>query len=132
MKEAWGWTLGMAVLVSMPRAIAAEYEGRNIDGRTFEAQVFSYETGGLYDIQVEFRKKRAIMTFAGGSKQKIRLRNPVITNPQQIEGWGRPGLTFGIFSIGLADDSTNNLQSPRPRPLEGFWRIRIRAEDLRE
>lgn len=142
MKGSQRWAIGLAALMmapgvmvcNLPAAFAAEYQGRNIDGQSFDAQVYSYETGGLYDVQVMFRKRTAIMTFNGGAQQKIRLYSPVITNPHQIDGFGRPGvLTLGgIFSIGFEDNSSNNLEPPRPRPLEGFWSIRIREEELRK
>ncbi|MGF1601543.1 MAG: hypothetical protein ACFCU8_05880 [Thermosynechococcaceae cyanobacterium] len=121
-----------ALLSSSGGALAAEYQGQNIDGELFEATAYSYETGGLYDIQVRFNEGRATMVFAGGSEQTIRLNQPVITDLNSIEGWRRGFLTLGgLFSIGVADNSDNNLEPPRPRPLEGFWRISLKGNQPR-
>jgi hypothetical protein len=121
------------VLIASPmNGVAAEYQGKNIDGELFAATAYSYETGGLYDIQVRFRQRRATMIFAGGGKQTIRLHQSVITDPHRIEGWKLGFLTIGgLLSIGVADNSDNNLEPPRPRPLEGFWRISLKENQSR-
>jgi hypothetical protein len=112
-------------------AIAAEYQGKNIDGRRFKGQVYSYETGGVFQAEVEFRKKQAILYFENGSRQTVRLKQSKILDPKDIEVWSRGFFTIGdIFSVGVADDSSDNLQPPRPRPFEGFWRISLHETDL--
>jgi hypothetical protein len=112
--------------------IAAEYQGRNIDGRRFKGQVYSYETGGVFDVEVEFRKKQATLYFVNGSRQTVRLKQSKILDLKGIEVWSRGFFTIGdIFSIGVADNSSDNLQPPRPRPFEGFWRISLQDTDLK-
>jgi hypothetical protein len=112
-------------------AIAAEYQGKNIDGRRFRGQVYSYETGGVFQVEVEFRKKKATLYFVNGSQQTVRLKRSEILNPKAIEGWSQGFFTIGdIFSVGVADNSSDNLQPPRPRPFEGFWRISLHETDL--
>jgi hypothetical protein len=113
-------------------AFAAEYQGKNIDGRRFRGQVYSYETGGVFQVEVEFRKKQAILYFVNGSQQTVRLKRSKILDPKDIEVWSRGFFSIGdIFSVGVADDSSDNLQPPRPRPFEGFWRISLQDADLR-
>lgn len=132
MKKRWAavWILA-ALLVSPSQVLAAEYQGRNIDGELFEATAYSYETGGLFDIQVRFKKRRATLYFASGGRQTIRLNQPVIKNPKHIDGWHRGFLTLGgLLSIGVVDNNDNNLQPPRPRPLEGFWRISLKDDQV--
>lgn len=132
MQERWAAGLIATTLIFSPLyAQAAEYQGINIDGQTFEATAYSYETGGLFDIQVKFKKRKATLYFVNGGRQTIRLNQPVITDPQHIDGWHRGFLTIGVFfSIGVADNSDNNLEPSRPRPLEGFWRISLKEEVL--
>jgi hypothetical protein len=113
-------------------AIAAEYQGKNIDGRRFKGQVYSYETGGVFQVEVEFRKKQATLYFVNGSQQTVRLKKSKILDPKDVEVWSRGFFTIGdIFSIGVADDSSGNLQPPRPRPFEGFWRVSLHETDLK-
>ncbi|MGB7417023.1 MAG: hypothetical protein WA902_22710 [Thermosynechococcaceae cyanobacterium] len=130
--------LGVALLIftaifsSPGEALAAEYQGKNIDGKLFEATAYSYETGGLYEIQVRFDERQATMIFAGGSKKTIQLNQSVVTDPDHIEGSKQGFLTIGgLFSIGVADNSDNNLEPPRPRPLQGVWRISLKERQLR-
>ncbi|WP_404790091.1 hypothetical protein [Altericista sp. CCNU0014] len=125
------WVLLLALLLAEP-AIAAEYRGKNIDGKRFAGKVYAYETGGVFDVQVEFRKKKAVLYFANGGQQTIRLKRSNITDPKNIVGWGRVGFLSlgGILSVGVADDSSNNTEPPRPRPFEGFWRISLNEADL--
>jgi hypothetical protein len=137
MKLSWGLILGMTVILTPAAimgkpAIAAEYQGDNIDGRTFSGQVYSFETGGVFDVEVVFKQKRATLYFVNGSRQTILLNNPVITDPADIVGWGKP-FAFGVgggLRIGIADDDLGNTGPPRPRPFEGLWRISLKAEDL--
>ncbi len=112
-------------------ALAAEYQGKNIDGRRFKGQVYSYETGGVFQVEVEFRKKQATLYFVNGSRQTVRLKKSEILDPKDIEVWSRGFFTIGdVFSVGVADDSSGNLQPPRPRPFEGFWRISLQKADF--
>lgn len=131
MQERWAALLITTTLLISPlSALAAEYQGKNIDDQTFEATAYSYETGGLFDIQVQFKKRKATLIFVNGGRQTIRLNQPIITDLKRIEGWHRGFLTLGsLFSIGVANNSDNNLQPPHPRPLEGFWSISLKDDE---
>jgi hypothetical protein len=111
-------------------AQAAEYQGKNIDGQRWAAKAYSYETGGVFDVQVEFQKKRATMYFVNGSRKTIRLKRAEIADPKNIVGWSLGVFNIGgIFGIGISQDSGNR-ESPRPRPFEGLWRIIINDSEL--
>jgi hypothetical protein len=113
-------------------AIAAEYHGKNIDGRRFAGKVYSYETGGVFDVKVEFQNKKAVLYFVNGGQQTLRLKRAEIKDPRNILGWSKGFLNIGgIFSVSAADDSSSNTEPPRPRPFEGFWRISLDDADLR-
>nr|WP_238717992.1 hypothetical protein [Petrachloros mirabilis] len=123
--------LASAVMLTATQGSAAEYQGRNIDGQRLPGTVYSYETGGVFDVEVVFQENRATLYFVNGSEKTVRLRNPVITNPKRIEGFKRGFVTLGnIFSLGVADHHVGNLQPPHPRPFEGFWRIQLSEEAL--
>jgi hypothetical protein len=128
-----GWFLFLLLaLLWIEPAIAAEYRGKNIDGKRFAGKVYSLETGGVFKVQVEFRKKQAVLYFVNGGQQIIRLKRPKIVDPKNIVGWGRSGFFTlgGILSVGVADDSSSNTEPPRPRPFAGFWRISLNEADL--
>jgi hypothetical protein len=123
----------MAGLIQWPIAVglAAEYQGKNIDGRKFPAKAYSYETGGVFDIQVEFQKKRATMHFVNGGKKTLRLKRSEIDDPQNIVGWSVGVFNIGgVFGIGISKEN-GNLDPPRPRPFEGLWRIILPVSELR-
>jgi hypothetical protein len=125
------WPLLLIPFLTSP-AIAVEYQGKNIDGRRFVGKVYAYETGGVFNVEVEFQKKQATLYFVNGSQQIIRLKRSDITDPQNIVGWSRKLLSIGdIFSVGVADDSSSNTEPPRPRPFEGLWRLSLKEEELR-
>lgn len=127
----------LAVLISVLTAApahAAEYQGKSIDGRKLDAQAYSYETGGLYDVQVQFKRNRATIYFASGSRETIRLNQENITNLGSIEGHDPGPLSIGVgrvfFGLGIADSSFDNPQSPQTRPFKGFWRISLQETEL--
>jgi hypothetical protein len=125
------WLL-LCLVLGANSAIAAEYHGKNIDGKRFAGKVYAYETGGVFDVQVEFQKKKAILYFVNGGQQTLRLKRSEISDPRNIVAWSRGFLNIGgIFSVGVADDSSSNTEPPRPRPFEGFWRITLNEADLK-
>jgi hypothetical protein len=125
------WLVLCTVLLANS-AIAAEYHGKNIDGKRFAGKVYSYETGGVFDAKVEFQNKKAVLHFVNGGQQTIRLKRAEIKDPRNIVGFSRGFFNIGgIFSVGVADDSSSNTEPPRPRPFEGFWRISLNEADLR-
>ena len=123
----FGLLLSILLLLATP-TMAAEYQGKNIDGRKLAAKLYSYRTGGVYDVQVQFNQNRATVYFVNGDKTTIRLSQKVITDPSDIEGVGRLGQFYlgGSFSVGLDyDRSSDNLSLPGSQPLEDFWRISL-------
>ncbi len=128
-----GFTLAI-LLLQIPLVRAAEYQGKTIDGRTFPAQVYSYETGAVYDAQVQFNQDRATIEFPAGGRFMARLQHAVITDPARIEVFGSPGrIPLGnSFSIGLNGMGSSDPLSPNPpNPLANFWSIRIDAAYLK-
>lgn len=91
--------------VTLP-AIAAEYQGKTIDGKRLPARAYSYATGGVFEAQVEFRGDLATLYFVNGGELAIRLSQPMIRDPKNIVGYGRVGqLSPGrALSIGIGTD----------------------------
>ena len=120
------------LLVAMP-AHAIEYQGRTIDGKKLPAKVFSYQTGGVYNAQVEFRQDLATVTFEGGSQLILRLNQSTITDPSDISGYGRLGqLPLSRWlGIGLRSDNglTGGVAFGAGR-VEDLWRINLNPADL--
>ena len=123
----FGLLLSALLLLAAP-AMAAEYQGKSIDGRKLPAKLYSYRTGGVYDVQVQFNQNRATVYFVNGDKTTIKLSQKTITDPSDIEGVGRLGQFYlgGSFSVGLDyDRSADNQRLPGSQPLEDFWRISL-------
>ncbi|OUL20398.1 hypothetical protein BV378_29935 [Nostoc sp. RF31YmG] len=125
-----GLIIPTLLMLSTP-AIAVEFNGQNIDGQKLPAKAYYYGTGGIYNVQVSFHKRRATIYFADGNQTTIQLNQQVITDSKNIVGFGKLG-QFPInknFSVGLVynndgvGSSSNQLQ--QSNPLEGFWRISL-------
>ncbi|MDM9383044.1 hypothetical protein QUB80_20325 [Chlorogloeopsis sp. ULAP01] len=128
-----GLVLATALFMLVKPTTAAEYQGRNIDGKKLAAKAYYYATGGVYDVQVRFKDNRATIYFDGGSQTTIRLKQRAIADPKNIEGFGKLGQfpLGGIFSIGL-DRDNNIIGNPQlaDSPLAGLWRISLDSKDL--
>lgn len=125
-----GFLLPVLLLLGTP-AIAVEFKGQNIDGQKLPARAYYYATGGVYKVQVRFHKKRATIYFDDGNQITIQLNQQVITDSNNIEGFGKIGQypVNNIFSVGLVYDnnwpSTSDSQLQQPNPLEGLWKISL-------
>lgn len=122
-----GLVLNTLFLLTTP-AVAVEYQGQNIDGKKLDAKAYYYATGGVYNVQVSFNKRRATIYFGDGNQTTIKLNQQVITDSKSIEGFGKLGQlpVNDIFSAGLVYDNDlvgNGLQ--QSNPLEGMWRISL-------
>jgi len=125
-----GLFLPVLFLLATP-AMAVEYQGKNIDGKKLDAKAYYSQTGGVYNDQVRFKRDRATIYFADGSQTTIRVKQRVITDPNNIEGFGKLGQVpvNRIFSVGLNLD--NNVvgsgQQSESLPLGNFfWRISLK------
>lgn len=118
-----------AICLRHARAIAVEYQGQNIDGKKLTAKAYYYATGGVYNVQVRFDKRRATIYFSDGNQTTIQLNQQVVTDTKSIEGFGKLGQfpVNDIFSIGLVynNDLVGSGQSQQSNPLEGLWRISL-------
>jgi hypothetical protein len=131
-KYLWGLALWSTVMSSQT-GFAAEYNGKNIDGKKLAATVYYQETGGTFNVQVEFQGNQAILYFVNGSQQILQIQEIVISNPHQIYGWGRSlSLNiYGIFNIGLVEIRREIGESFTARHLEGFWTINLDENALK-
>ncbi|MEH2247713.1 hypothetical protein [Nostoc sp.] len=118
-------------LILVTPAIAVEFKGQNIDGQKLPARAYYYATGGVYKVQVRFHKKRARIYFDDGNQITIQLNQQVITDSNNIEGFGKLGQypLNGTFSVGLVYDNnwlgSNDSQSEQSNPLSGLWKISL-------
>lgn len=126
-----GLILSTLLLLATPVS-AVEYQGKNIDNRMLDAKVYNYATGGVYNVQVRFKQNEATIYFNSGEQLTIRLSQRVITDPNNIQGFGRLGFinAGGIFSFGLYNDDLSNRQPPGSNPLTGFWIISLKQTDV--
>ena len=124
-----GLVLSALLVLRTPAALAVELKGQNIDGKKLAAKVYYYATGGVYNVMVSFNKKQAIIYFADGNQTTIQLNQRVITDPKNIEGFGKLGQypVNETFSVGLVynKDFSGNGQPQQSNPLEGMWRISL-------
>lgn len=118
------WLTLLLLTFLAPTAMAAEYQGRTLDGQPLKARVYAYETGGVFDATVEFEGRRAMIQFVNGS-QLWAVVDKTIKNPNRI----RATTGLQIFGVGLGA-GYGSLSLPATRPLQGIWLIDL--EDLPE
>jgi hypothetical protein len=127
-----GLVLPTLLLLTTP-VMAVEYQGKNIDGTKLAAKAYYPATGGVYNVQVRFKQNRATIYFDGGYQTTIQLLSRAITDPSNIEGFGKLGQISlnRTFSIGLIyDNSLVGDTEPSKPPLDGLWRISLDKEDF--
>jgi len=122
--KALGLLASALLLLPLPVS-AVEYQGQNIDNRMLDAKVYSYATGGVYDAQVRFRQNEATIYFVNGDRLNVRLSQRVITDPSDIQGFGRIGFfNLGGIFLGLDNNDFGN------RQLAGYWKISLKQIDV--
>ncbi|MEH2103237.1 hypothetical protein [Nostoc sp.] len=82
-------------------------------------------------VQVSFHNKRATIYFDDGNQTTIQLNQQVITDSNNIEGFGKIGQypVSSTFSLGLVYDNnllgSNDSQLQQSNPLDGLWKISL-------
>lgn len=129
------WLILSTLLLLNTPLIAAEYQGKNLDGRKLAAKAYYQKTGGVYDVQVQFKEDLAILYFTDGSQVRLKLGRQRINDPSNIVGYGRIGYIplNNRFSIGLeSSNSTDDIGASSPSTLENIWRIQLDSTTLQE
>jgi hypothetical protein len=127
------WLILSTLLFLNAPVIAAEYQGKNLDGRKLAAKAYYQKTGGVYDVQVEFKKDLAILYFTDGSQVTLKLGGQRIADPSNIVGYGRLGYIplNNRFSIGLeSSNSTDDIGVSSPNTVGDIWRIQLDPNTL--
>jgi hypothetical protein len=65
-------------------ACAATFQGRNVDGRRFQASILNYDYGLIDAIEVSFDAERAYIYLRGGGKLVLILQDEDIADPHCI------------------------------------------------
>jgi len=82
---------------------AAEYNGCDIDGHTFDATAFSYSTGRYYFVSVEFYSDEAYVYFPKGGYIVLSLDSEEIDDPSCISAFHYRTGTFWDLEVDLSD-----------------------------
>ena len=80
---------------------AAEYNGHDIDGETYDGQATSSGTGHTYSVRIEFSSDEATITFSNGGSRTITLDDEEIDDPHDISGTDSDGVTWDLDVDGL-------------------------------
>ena len=107
----WCILAALVCIVNRPCA-AAEYNGCNIDGQTFDATVFSYSSGNYCSVEVEFDGDHATIYFPKGGYLTVTLDDEEIDDPHDISAYDYEHAGYwdldldGLDESGSSDDTT--------------------------
>jgi len=66
---------------------AAEYQGQDVDGVTYDATGYSHSTGKYYSVQVEFEGDEVTIYFSRGGHSTLTLDDEEIDDPHSISAY---------------------------------------------
>jgi hypothetical protein len=77
----------LVLLLSLQAPLAAEYNGTDLDGETYDATAYSYSTAKYYSVEVEFSGDEATIYFTGGNHIALTLDDEEIDDPHNISAY---------------------------------------------
>lgn len=101
----------LTLVIALP-CWAAEYKGRDIDGQSFSATAFSYDTGKYYYGTIEFDGTEATFTFSNGKTVTLELDDEEIDDPSSISAFDYEAGNYWDLEV---DDLDSSYTSPGPR-----------------
>ncbi|KAF0205752.1 MAG: hypothetical protein FD167_5573 [bacterium] len=75
------------VLCLSTNGLSAEYKGKNIDNKRYDATVYSYSTSKYYDVEVEFDGDECTIYFSQNSRITVALDDEEIEDPHNISAY---------------------------------------------
>lgn len=85
------------LLVLCVSALGAEYQGKNIDGKRYEAEIKAPKA--IHSGKVEFQGNRATLYFDGKGVE-VKLESESIENPNKVYAWNEEGSWVISFTPG--------------------------------
>ncbi|MFH1581966.1 MAG: hypothetical protein ABIC39_07895 [Pseudomonadota bacterium] len=79
--------LMIAGFIISSKAMAAEYNGYDIDGESFSCTAYSYDTGNYYYVTVEFSGSDVTIYFDNGGYITVTIDDEVIDDPSSISAY---------------------------------------------
>jgi hypothetical protein len=74
----------LAALLAVDDVAAASFQGRNVDGRRYQASVLNNDYGLIDAVEVCFQSERAYVYLVGGGKLVLVLQDEDIVDPHCI------------------------------------------------
>lgn len=74
----------LAVLLAVEQAAAATFQGRNVDGKRYQASVLNHDYGLIDGVEVRFESERAYVYLRGGTRLVLVLQDEDIADPHRI------------------------------------------------
>lgn len=87
----------LAGLLAAGPALPATYQGRNLDGKRFQASILNQDYGLVDNVEVKFHDEHAYVYLRGGWRLVLILQEEEITDPHHIPADDlRRGITWEI------------------------------------
>ncbi len=74
----------LVALLAVRGASAATFQGRNVDGRRFQASILNYDYGLVDPVEVRFQAEHAYVYLRGGGRLMLVLQDEDIADPRCI------------------------------------------------
>jgi hypothetical protein len=74
----------LAALLTVGQAAAATFQGRNVDGRRYQASILNHDYGMIDGVEVRFESERAYIYLHGGGRLVLILQDEDIADPRRI------------------------------------------------
>jgi hypothetical protein len=82
-------------------ALSATYRGKSIDGKRYNAEIYSYGTSKYYDVAVSFKGSDCTIHWSNGGRITIDLDDEDIEDPHDISAFDYKKATY--YDIDLVD-----------------------------
>jgi hypothetical protein len=101
MKFGTAHLFGLAIAAASSTAIAADYQGSEVDGQQYNCTAFSYQTAKYYYLTCEFSGSEVILYFPKGGHISVSMDDEEIDDPSSISAFDYTKGTYWDLDVDI-------------------------------